>query len=377
MKICMVSPFGFQAATTRVRAHNFARHLVRLGDDVLFLTAGKIQREEGNLKIVGVGKAGGGVRNLLTSSLSKYFTLRNLKNIEVYHCFKALPWASLPTWLAKRGGKAVIDLDDLEAGSALDQGHKLATVLIRFFEFKLPKLFNGVVVVSELLKQKCIDAGVPEERIVKIPYGADVEMFAPMLRDEELAKEIGVEGKRVVYVGSIGELNLRILVEAMKTVRREVKDAVLLAVSPGWNPERFRNYVTRLGLPEKAFIVLGRQPHELMPRILSVADIVYVPNRFIEVDEARSPSRVGEYMAAGKAIVANAVGVVKEQLSDRAGALVYSYEPNELASQIIEILQNEKLAKRLGKTARKKAEKVYSWNILAKRLREFYAKIGG
>lgn len=375
MKICMVSPFGFQAATTRVRAYNLAKHLAEEGDEVLLLFSGKTKQGKGNLRMRGVGRETKGLMNLLLSTAAKYLFLRKAGEFDIYHGFKALPWASVPTLLA-RGRKAVIDLDDWETGSALDQGHRLQAIFVRFFEYRLPKYFDGVTVVSQVLKDECIAMGIPEERILELPYGCDIDMFKPMPRDEELAKKIGVENKRVVYVGSICELNLRVLVEAMKKVVAEVPDAVLLAVSPGWDLNKFRTFVTQLGLSEEKFVVLDRQPHELMPVLLSIADVVYAPNRFIKVDEARSPSRIGEYMAAGKPIVANAVGVVKEQLSNGGGSLVYSYDPRELASRIIEILQDRELAKKMGMKAREKAEKIYSWSILARKLREFYVKIG-
>jgi glycosyltransferase involved in cell wall biosynthesis len=56
---------------------------------------------------------------------------------------------------------------------------------------------------------------------------------------------------------------------------------------------------------------------------------------------------------------------------------VYSYDSRELASRIIEILEDEKLAKKLGKRAREKAEMIYSWSILAQKLKEFYIKLTG
>lgn len=84
---------------------------------------------------------------------------------------------------------------------------------------------------------------------------------------------------------------------------------------------------------------------------------------------------MGEHMGVGKPIVANAVGVMKEQLSDGAGSLVYSYSPKETASRIIELLEGERLAKKLSQKARERAEKVYSWNILAQKLKEFYIKL--
>jgi glycosyltransferase involved in cell wall biosynthesis len=290
---------------------------------------------------------------------------------DIYHSFKALPWASLPTLLARRGDKLILDLDDWETGSLLDQGKRIQATFMKVFENTLPKRFAGVVVVSEWLKRMCIKLGVPEERVLKLPNGCDADTFRPMQRDPQLARELNVEGKTVIYVGSIGGENLVVLVRAIRLLIQEVEDAVLLAL-PGWDPNNFKQRCVELGLPQEKVIALGRQPHEKMPRILSLADVVYMPNRFVEVDEARSPSRLGEYMAAGKPIVADAVGTVKEQLSDGAGILVYSPDPKELAEKILEILQDSKLAERLGRKAREKAERVYSWKILARHLRDFY-----
>jgi len=373
MKICMVSPFGFQAATTRVRAYNLAKHLARQGNEVSLVISGKGNAEQG-VKIFETWREERTPIDYVFSTWYKYLTLCQMKGYEIYHSFKALPWASLPTLLAKPRGKLILDLDDWETGSLLDQGKRFQAFFMRFLENDLPRRFTGVVVVSEWLKQMCLRLGVPEERILKLPNGCDIETFKPMPKDSEFMRALNLEGKKIVYVGSIDEESLLVLVQAMKLVIQEIKDTVLLAL-PSQNPDKFKQYCLELGLPRESIVVLPRQPHEKMPRILSLVDVVYAPNRFIAIDEARSSSRIGEYMAAGKAIVANAVGVVKEQLSEGAGLLVYSNDPSELADKIIKILQDRKLAMKLGRKARERAEEVYCWEVLTKRLREFYSRI--
>jgi glycosyltransferase involved in cell wall biosynthesis len=375
MRICMISPFGFQAATTRVRAYNLAKNLAPQGDEVLLLTSGEVSpiSPSRDVKIVSVYRQEKTAPDFLIAMLKKYLTLRRVGKFDLCHIFKSLPWSSLPALFVRGKGRLVVDLDDWETGTVIDRGLYFQVPLVSFFERWVPRLCDGVIVVSEFLKKMCIQNGVDEERILVLPYGCDIENFYPMPKDELLLKKYGLEGKLVVYTGSMTELNLRILIEAMKLVTREVKDVVLLIVSPERDLLEFRQHLIKLGLAPENFLVLERQPHHKMPRVISLADVVYVPKRFLPVDEACSPSRLGEYLASGKPIVANAVGVVKEQLSD-AGLLVYSYNPRELAEKIMMLLLDKRLAKKLGEKAREKAISL-SWARLAKRLREFYQKI--
>jgi glycosyltransferase involved in cell wall biosynthesis len=86
-----------------------------------------------------------------------------------------------------------------------------------------------------------------------------------------------------------------------------------------------------------------------------------------------SPTKVFEYMAAGKAIVASRLGQIGEVLEDRETALLV--EPGnveELAAAIVKLVGLQELRKSLGARAREVAEKEHTWMHNAQRVLDAY-----
>jgi glycosyltransferase involved in cell wall biosynthesis len=80
-----------------------------------------------------------------------------------------------------------------------------------------------------------------------------------------------------------------------------------------------------------------------------------------------------EYMAAGKAIVATAVGGNVDLIEHGVhGLLVPPGEPGRLAEAIAELLYHPDRAARFGKNARGRAERHYSRTAMVRRFEDFY-----
>ena len=77
--------------------------------------------------------------------------------------------------------------------------------------------------------------------------------------------------------------------------------------------------------------------------------------------------------AVGKAVISN-VGIGSEFV-DRVEVLkTYTEDPGELADRILELLNNDDLRFKMGRNARKKAEKLFNLRNNAHRLFGIYKK---
>jgi glycosyltransferase involved in cell wall biosynthesis len=127
---------------------------------------------------------------------------------------------------------------------------------------------------------------------------------------------------------------------------------------------------------------LERQAHELgvagrFTLLGGVADVAgFLAGLDVAVLCSRAegmPNAVLEYMAAGRAVVATAVGAVPELIEDGVhGLLVPPGDDRRLAEAIGRLLGEPALAQRLGQAARRRAGERYSRAAMVRRFEDFY-----
>src|SRR5262249_16806732 len=82
-----------------------------------------------------------------------------------------------------------------------------------------------------------------------------------------------------------------------------------------------------------------------------------------------SPTKLYEYMASGRPIVASAVGQIADVLEDgRTALLVPPDDPAALATAIARLIDHVSLRARLGAPARDRAVRCHTWHQHAERL---------
>jgi glycosyltransferase involved in cell wall biosynthesis len=122
------------------------------------------------------------------------------------------------------------------------------------------------------------------------------------------------------------------------------------------------------------FIVFtGEQPFSKIPYYLSASDVLVLPMEDSNIERARFPIRLGDYMASGRPIVSNAVGEAKYVIESEECGL--TCEPNDIegfADIILKVVNNRELQERFGTRARKSAEEKYSWQNLTEKLDLIY-----
>jgi len=108
-----------------------------------------------------------------------------------------------------------------------------------------------------------------------------------------------------------------------------------------------------------------------VPAFLAGLDISVLCSR----SEGQSNALI-EAMAAGRAVVATAVGGTPELIEDgETGLLVPPGDPDCLASAIVRLLRDRALAARLGAAARLRARRRHGWEAVARRFERLYARL--
>jgi glycosyltransferase involved in cell wall biosynthesis len=233
-----------------------------------------------------------------------------------------------------------------------------------------------IFVVSEVERQNLEARGIAAEKIVLNPNAVDVELFQPGINGSQVRDELGINSTDLVagFVGTFGPWHGVVeLAQAIKMLPRELPVRFLIVGSGSLHGEVER--VLHVERESGKVIFTGAVAHDRVPALLDACDILISPHVPLAdgTDFFGSPTKIFEYMAMGKAIVASRLGQIGEVLSHEETALLV--EPgnvNELAAAIMRLVQSEALRARLGPAAREAAVKNHTWAHNAVRVLEAY-----
>jgi glycosyltransferase involved in cell wall biosynthesis len=228
-----------------------------------------------------------------------------------------------------------------------------------------------IVAVSQPLVEQLIRAGVPRERILVNPNGVDAERFEPeALRDdrERIRERLGVDGETVVagFVGTFGPWHgAEVLARAIGRLDEPTlarTHFVFIGDGPRRGPtEAILEHANRLG--RSTFT--GTVGFDDIPAYLSAFDLClspHVPN----VDGSPffgSPTKLFEYLASGRAVLASDLGQIGEVLEHGVTAwLVPPGDVDALAHGLSELVGRPELRAELGRAGRDCARRRHSWS---------------
>jgi len=219
-----------------------------------------------------------------------------------------------------------------------------------------------VVTVSEPLAAELRSRGVAEERIVWHPNGVDPDRFDPgrFSADDrlELRRRYGIADDAIVvtFVGTFGPWHGA---EVLARVARESAPPLhFLFVGDGARAGEVRELLAGV---EHATIA-GAVPPDEIPVHLAASDVLVSPH--VENPDGStffgSPTKLFEYMAAGRPIVASELAQIGEVLTG-AAVLVRPGDEDDLRRGIDEVAADAALRAELGGRARERVLERYTW----------------
>ena len=228
---------------------------------------------------------------------------------------------------------------------------------------------DGVIAISEILKQYYVDQGIDADKIAVVPNGADPEQFHPMPRSERIRARFPLEGKTVIgWVGSLfGWSGIDVLLDLIREMNETRPDVGFLLVGGGQSKAFFqRNF------PEDRFkntlFLPGVVPFDQVNDYLSCMDIVLAPYPKLDFWYASS-MKIFEYMAAGKALVATGIGQINDIIQDgENGFLLPPDEPGALRSILLKLLDDPELREQAGREARASVLAHHTWDMQARKM---------
>ncbi len=283
-----------------------------------------------------------------------------------------------------RGGRPlVVDIDDFEAGFALERRARgslpgrARKALRRVRNLDHPDYTRWME--RWLAHADAITANThflaERYRATYLPSARDTTQFDPARFDaDQCRRDLGLADFRVV------------MFPGTPRVHKGVEDAVAALDRLGWSDARLvlvggrevgDDVADDLARRYPKWVVrLGRFGVADMPRVVAAAHVVVVPQRDTAVARAQFPMKLTDAMAMAKPIVATRVGDIADAL-DGAAWLVPPSSPDAIAQALAEIFADPGEAARRGRAARQRCEERFSFAAAGRVLAEVIERVSG
>jgi glycosyltransferase involved in cell wall biosynthesis len=212
-----------------------------------------------------------------------------------------------------------------------------------------------VVLGSAELKKSYARRGIRAEKLLVLYPTADLDMFRPSLGTEQISQQLGLKDKVVVGLVagnmSAGWRRTDLFLEVLQELAQENTNVGALVVGYG-------NPTLSPGPGQSSIIFTGKIPYSRIPQYLNAMDICVIPN----ATWYGSPTKLFEYGAVGKPVVASKFPPIQEIIEHgRSGLLFAPNDKEDMIRQIRLLLQNQSLREQLGRNLRDKITTLYTW----------------
>jgi len=238
---------------------------------------------------------------------------------------------------------------------------------------------SQITVLCRGLEDDLASRDIQRDRMAIVGNGIDPESFAFVRPDEEYRARWQLGGKRVVaFVGSFYRYEgLDLLLRAFARVQGAHPDLILLLAGGGEMEEELRALSAKLGL-ERRVVFSGRLPHERIPGVYALADVLVYPRYSMRLTELVTPLKPLEAMASGKAVIASDVGGHRELIENgRTGLLFPAGNEQALADVLTRVLADDALRRDLESQGRSWVRAERTWEATTQVYADVYARALG
>ncbi len=227
-----------------------------------------------------------------------------------------------------------------------------------------------VVTDSEFAKRQLAEElGVRTDHVTVVYCGVGSK-YAPLPRDEGLARRWGIQDKRVLLcLGPlIARKNPLFLLEAFAEIRRAAGERVAL-VWVGSGPLRveLEARVRRLGL-EGSVVFTGYLPEADKVPMLNLAAVFVFPSLL-----EGFPLAPQEAMSCGKPVVAFRVASLSEMVEDGvSGFLVEANARADFVERVLRLLRDAELRACFGAAAAERVDRHFRWDGTVRQVLKVY-----
>lgn len=315
-------------------------------------------------------KLGIGTHSLLTTGpfdltlIGKVFDILKSEQVDLLcvHGYKANVIGRIASW---RAGIPLV---------AISRGWTGEDFKVRTYEW-LDRLFlkfaNHIIAVSVKQKEKIAHLGIPIENVTVIHNCINVE--GRVEPSSSIRTELGIATNSILVI-SAGRLspekNYGGMIDAAKIVTEENRNVYFSIFGEGILRAALEEKIASTGLSDRFFLPGFNTGMQV---VLSEIDIFVLPS-FTE----GLPNVILEAFAAGKPVVATAVGGTPEVVEDGvSGFLTDPQKPEYMAECILRLARDPALRKDMGKRGLESVKKNYTFEHQTDQYEQVYQTLTG
>ena len=247
-------------------------------------------------------------------------------------------------------------------------------VIFKFLLYRviLPRA-DHVFVQSEQMKIDVTSQGISSSKISAVPMGyspEDMELIQYPSMDEEQCA--------IVYIGTLLKTRrLDFLVRVLAQVRHQMSNVTLYMIGPEELPGDMTvllDEAKRLSVTDH-LVMTGPVSRSLALGYVSRSRVCVSPFYPTPILNSTSPTKLVEYMAVGRPVVANDHPEQQRVISKSGGGVCVPYSEKDFADAIIELLNHPEVAERMGEMGAKYVRKERTYSSIADRVEEQYSSL--
>ncbi len=278
-------------------------------------------------------------------------------------------------WLLARLKRArlVVEVRDLWPAIFVELGvltnRRLIGVLEKF-ELAAYAAADAVVVVSDGFRANLTGRGVPPGKVHTIRNGVTLGRFDPgSAASPAVRARLGARPGDclVLYLGTHG-ISQALPAVADAAARLDGEPIHFAFVGEGADKPRLRSRVEELGLANAS--LHPGVPQSGVPALLAAADICLAPLRSVPLFDTFIPSKIFEYLAAGRAVVGAVAGEAAQILREGGAVVVPPEDSAALADAIRALTADPQRRQAMGRQGRAHVERCFDRAALAREYRK-------
>lgn len=367
------------------RALHLGRYLVRRGHEVTLMAtsqAARLHLSEREVNGVQLVETPDSLSGSFRSGWDPWNTARRIRwlrgrSFDLIHAFEMRPVVLLPALAArKQGAPLVTDWCDWfgRGGSVEERPNVLLRLLLRpvetFFEERFRTRADAATVINSILRQKVLDLGMPADRVLLFPNGADLEGIRPQDR-AEARRRLGLplDVKIAAYTGALFRRDAVLMAAAFDRIHATQPRARLLLIG-------YCNLsVETMVRASEAVWRTGPVNSQQLADYLSASDVGWLPLADCGANRGRFPMKLNDFMAAGLPVAASDVGDVGALLREENIGRLAPAQPEPMANAVLTLLADAAEREQLGRRARHVAEARFAWSLIGEQVAHFYETV--
>lgn len=258
----------------------------------------------------------------------------------------------------------LLNVSDLWPESAVQLGMLHNRTAIRLAEWveRFAYRYSATVTVPTPGMVRILgERGYGADKVKLLPNAVDIDRFSP-------SPPTTSELCRAMYCGTVGlAQGVGTLLAAAELLERDQQPVEVIIVGDGAERGELEEQAIRSGLKRVTFV--GRVSSEEVPERIASANVTVMTLRDLPLFEDALPTKLLEYMAAGRAVVAAASGQAARLLEEvGAGIACPPENPAALAEAIGRLASDPELAREMGVRGRRHVEERLSRRAMVDQL---------